>query len=130
MPKTVTQAGAVPIRAGRVCLVTSSNGQRWVAPKGHIDAGPTPEQTAAVEAWEEAGVRGTLDPEPLGDYRYDKFGATFVVTMYLLRVSEELDAWPECGLRTREWLTPAEAAERVGDAGLGRLIGLAAGRAA
>ena len=68
MPDWVRQAAAVPISEGRVCMVTSSSRRRWVLPKGVIDPGHTPGEAALVEAWEEAGLLGTLDPEPLGSY--------------------------------------------------------------
>src|SRR5262245_18842322 len=35
----VRQADAIPVRAGRVCLVMSSNRKRWVIPKGCIEPG-------------------------------------------------------------------------------------------
>jgi len=54
-------------------MVTSRSGRRWVFPKGLIDPGHTPAEAALIEAWEEAGVVGTLDPDPVGNYVYDKW---------------------------------------------------------
>lgn len=113
MPREVPQAAALPIRNGRVCLVTSRGGKRWVLPKGLIDPGQTPPRAAAAEAWEEAGLTGELSAEPVGCYRYVKFGATHVVTVFLMAVLGEAAVWPERGERRREWVTPAEAARRV-----------------
>ena len=62
MPSWGRQAATIPVRDGRVCLVTSSNGRRWVLPKGQIDPGHTPAEAALVEAWEEAGLVGALEP--------------------------------------------------------------------
>ena len=46
-PECIPQAAAIPIKAGRICLVTArSNGNRWVIPKGKIDPGNTAEETA------------------------------------------------------------------------------------
>jgi 8-oxo-dGTP pyrophosphatase MutT (NUDIX family) len=56
----------------RVLLVTSRGTGRWVIPKGNIDAGLSPHAAAALEAQEEAGVRGALCPIALGSYRYRK----------------------------------------------------------
>ena len=53
-------------------MVTSRSGRRWVFPKGQIDPGHTPGEAALIEAWEEAGLVGTLDPEPVGSYLYEK----------------------------------------------------------
>ncbi len=41
----------------------------WALPKGHVDPGETPEQTAVREVWEETGLRATL-VAPLGEIRY------------------------------------------------------------
>jgi 8-oxo-dGTP pyrophosphatase MutT (NUDIX family) len=41
----------------------------WALPKGNIDPGETPEETAVREVWEETGVRGSL-VEKLGDVKY------------------------------------------------------------
>ena len=41
----------------------------WALPKGNVDAGETPAETALREGYEETGVRGQLG-EKLGDVRY------------------------------------------------------------
>jgi len=41
----------------------------WVLPKGLVDAGESPAETARREGFEETGVRGLLDGK-LGDVRY------------------------------------------------------------
>jgi 8-oxo-dGTP pyrophosphatase MutT (NUDIX family) len=60
----------------------------WALPKGLIDPGERPEQTAVREAWEEAGVDTKL-VRKLGDVRYVytwKGERVFkVVSFYLLR---------------------------------------------
>src|SRR5262245_35293488 len=91
----VRQAAALPVRSGQVCLVTSSSGKRWVIPKGMIDPGKTAADIALQEAWEEAGLVGVLQADPVGSYFYDKYGGTCHVTVYLLQVTGEADDWPE-----------------------------------
>lgn len=107
---------------GRLCMVTSRSGRRWVFPKGQIDPGHTPGETALIEAWEEAGVVGTLDPEPVGNYVYEKFGHPHHVLVYRMRVIEIRDAWPERGSRDRVWLTVEEAIDRVEEPSLRELL--------
>jgi 8-oxo-dGTP pyrophosphatase MutT (NUDIX family) len=124
----VLQAGAIPVRAGKICLVTSSNGKRWVIPKGVIEPGQSAGETALQEAWEEAGLTGVLDTEPVGSYVYQKWCGTCHVTVFLLHVSEESVNYPECDLRQRVWVSLAGALERLDDAGLCDILRLALGK--
>jgi 8-oxo-dGTP pyrophosphatase MutT (NUDIX family) len=117
----IPQAAAIPIKDGRVCLVTSSSGKRWVVPKGLIDEGKTAGEMALQEAWEEAGLVGLLEGEPVGTYLYAKYGGTCHVTVFLMQVTEIADEWPERGLRQRRWVRPAEAVRLIDDEGL-RLV--------
>jgi 8-oxo-dGTP pyrophosphatase MutT (NUDIX family) len=122
MPIWVRQAAVIPLRDDRVCLVTSSSGRRWVIPKGQIDPGHTAGEAALVEAWEEAGLVGVLDPEPIGAYAYEKMGRELHVTVYRMRVTEVRDEWPERHLRSRAWVTLDEALERIEEPGLRELL--------
>jgi 8-oxo-dGTP pyrophosphatase MutT (NUDIX family) len=117
-PQFIRQAAALPVRNGRICLVTSSNGKRWIIPKGLIELGQTAGETALQEAWEEAGLVGTLDPEPLGSYLYEKWCGTCHVVVFLMDVTEVAQNWPEGDLRRRTWVSPAGALERIEDPGL------------
>jgi 8-oxo-dGTP pyrophosphatase MutT (NUDIX family) len=124
----IRQAAAIPVRAGQICLVTSSSGKRWVIPKGMIEPGTTAGQIALQESWEEAGVVGVLHPEPVGTYLYEKWGGTHFVTVFLLEVTDEAALWPEFSARQREWLSTAETLERIGDEGLREIIRAVADR--
>ncbi|MBP3956141.1 NUDIX hydrolase [Gemmata sp. G18] len=124
MPIWVRQAAAIPVRDGRVCLVTSSSGRRWVVPKGQIDPGHTAGEAALVEAWEEAGLVGALDTEPLGSYAYEKLGRELHVLVYRMTVTEARDEWPERDLRVRAWVTLDEALDRIEEPGLRDLLRL------
>src|SRR5215207_5889702 len=91
----VLQAGALALRDGRLCLVTSRRGRHWVIPKGCLEPGRTLEQTVLLEAWEEAGLVGLLTPEPVGTYAYRKAGKLCSVTLFLLDVIHTEVNWPE-----------------------------------
>src|SRR5262245_42443065 len=95
------QAAAIPLLDGKVCLVLSSNGRRWVLPKGWIDEGQSAGETALQEAWEEAGLLGRLSRKPVGAYRYDKAGRPCHVIVFQLDVTEVAAVWPESGWRCR-----------------------------
>src|SRR3954470_25007868 len=114
----VRQAAALPLRNGRVCLVTSSNGKRWVIPKGVIEPGQTAGETALQESWEEAGLTGNLQPEPLGSYLYEMRGQTYHVTVFVMAVTGVANDWPERSFRQRTWAMPASVLERIEETGL------------
>jgi 8-oxo-dGTP pyrophosphatase MutT (NUDIX family) len=103
-------------------MVTSKSGRRWVFPKGSIEPGQTAGESALMEAWEEAGLVGVLQREPIGSYHYDKLGGTRHVTVFVMQVSEYKHTWPECTLREREWISCADALRRVEEPGLCSLV--------
>ena len=125
------QSAAIPFRfeegAPRLLLVTSRRKKHWVVPKGIIEPHLSPSESAAQEAWEEAGIRGRIRPHPVGEYKYDKWGGTCRVQVFLLEVTEELAEWPEAFFRERRWVSVEEAAELVDQGGLRRLIHLVPG---
>jgi len=122
VPAYIRQAGAIPVKDGLICIITSTNGKRWVIPKGLIDPGHTAREAAMQEAWEEAGVAGTLRPEPVGTYLYDKWGGTCQVTVFLMDVADAAEHWPEGTIRQRRWVRPAEALDLIEDRGLREVI--------
>lgn len=123
MTPLIPQAAVIPVRDdGRVCVITSRSGARWVFPKGRIEIRQTAADAALVEAWEEAGLQGELAGEAVGTYRYRKNGRTHHVTVFVMRVTGMAAEFPELGLRTLEWVTPDEAADRVDEPELKDLV--------
>jgi 8-oxo-dGTP pyrophosphatase MutT (NUDIX family) len=118
----ILQAAAIPMRKGKICLVTSRNGSRWVIPKGCLEPGKSEIEIAAQEAWEEAGLRGSLGKNPVGSYHYEKWGDELQVAVYLLEVLEIADDWPEKATRLRAWLPPKDAVERLAEADLRAIV--------
>ncbi|WP_298983921.1 NUDIX hydrolase [uncultured Roseibium sp.] len=122
-----TQSAVVPYRRTRdgvqVLIVGSSGGRHWVVPKGIVEPGLDPGASAVIEAREEAGVEGKISDEPIGSYRYEKWGALCHVDVYALEVEAlipEAD-WKE-NHRQRRWVTPQEAANRVAQSPVSALI--------
>ena len=122
MGQQMRQAAAIPVMDGRICLVTSSSGRRWVVPKGMIDPGHTAGEAALTEAWEEAGLVGILGSEPVGSFLYEKYSRIHHVTVFLLNVTVAADDWPERDVRTREWMDPGDAIDRIDEPGLKDII--------
>jgi len=120
--KQCSQAAVVAIRNGRVCLITSSSGKRWLVPKGNLQAGCDLRQTAAREAWEEAGLLGAVLGDPLGRYEFEKLGCRYEVIVFAMQVEAAKRDWPERGWRTRRWMRPGKAAERIACRQLGEIV--------
>jgi len=62
-------AGGVVVRDAEILLIATAGGKRWQLPKGRIEAGETPEETAVREVREETGVVGAVSARlPGTDY--------------------------------------------------------------
>lgn len=110
----------------QVLLVTSRRSKRWIVPKGWPIAGEAPNEAAATEAWEEAGVKGRVDPRPLGMFMYVKEMASddlpCAVMVYALKVKKIEDEFPEKLERRRKWVSLKKAAALVDSPELARII--------
>jgi len=121
------QSAVVPYRHNKdgvleILFVTSSGGSRWVIPKGLIEPDMTPWDSAANEAYEEAGLVGKAEPTELGVYEYSKWSGTCRVRVYPMRVDRELDVYPEAHMRKREWVQAEAAPDRVDEPGLKEIL--------
>jgi 8-oxo-dGTP pyrophosphatase MutT (NUDIX family) len=110
------------MRRGRVCVIQSRNGKRWVIPKGWIEPGQTAGETALQEAWEEAGLAGALEREPIGSYIYEKEGQRYHVIVFVMKVTTVAQDWPERSFRERSWVSPVGFFDRIEDGGLTDLV--------
>jgi 8-oxo-dGTP pyrophosphatase MutT (NUDIX family) len=106
----LTHAGGVvmSVRAGHptFLLVRASRPPHpWVLPKGHIEPGETPEQTAHREVLEEAGVDADV-VAPVGDVSFALNGQPLRIRYFLMHARGTKRA-----LEDREicWCSPADA---------------------
>lgn len=111
----------------QILLITSRDTGRWVLPKGWPHRGLAPAESAAAEAWEEAGVRGRAAPVPVGRFLYLKRldsgpPAPCMVEVHAIEVETLEKRYPERRQRQRKWFTPPEAAARVAEPGLQALL--------
>ena len=109
-----THAGGVVYRVegGRteVLVVTARRRpDEWVFPKGHIETGETPEQTAVREVHEESGVRATIIA-PLEDVEIQMPDEDQTVRYFLMRAVDTGSAGEG---RQLLWLTADEALNRL-----------------
>jgi len=122
LPFTITDVGM------KVLLVTTRGRRGWIIPKGWPIRKLSAAATAEREAYEEAGLIGTIvGEEPIGSYRYEKRGGTrrttvFEVSVFLFAVKEQLLEWPEKSERETQWFQPEEASKLVGPTGLASIM--------
>jgi 8-oxo-dGTP pyrophosphatase MutT (NUDIX family) len=125
------QYAALPYRiVGRqvqILLITSRGTGRWVIPKGWPMRGLKPQDAAAMEASEEAGLVGQIEDHPLGSYHYAKAfkrgpPADVQVIVFPFHVRFQADDWKEQGQRIFEWQRYQRAAMMVAEPALRRLI--------
>lgn len=131
-PETAQQVGALCYRlregAPQILLVTSRDTGRWIIPKGWPMDGLSHAESAAVEAWEEAGVTGRPRAAPIGAFAYLKrrrgkaADVPCSVAVFALEVEAARRDWPERAERRRRWMSRDEAAVRVDEEGLRHLL--------
>lgn len=119
----------VPQQAAAICyrqdggglqfLLVRTQDHRWTFPKGNIDPGQTAADAAEMEAYEEGGVFGILDPRPLANYRYAKAPAgerrsqEIPVTAYLLLVRQSFP--PQETYRMPQWFSSEGAPKALAE---------------
>jgi 8-oxo-dGTP pyrophosphatase MutT (NUDIX family) len=130
--KPYQQFGALPFRWSRngsleVMLVTTRGRKRWIVPKGWPVPGLQPYESAAREAFEEAGLVGYVDPKAVGSFRYHKrLGpgrqVRCTVEVFPLHVDHQRPNWLEKGERETRWLSAKKAASLVSEPELKKIL--------
>ncbi len=116
---------ALPLQVAAVCyrrhassieflLVNTNGGNKWTFPKGASEPSLSHSQAAEREAWEEAGVRGHIEPRHFHLYIHSKgvFWKTpgvreFVVKAFLMEVERTEESHEP--MRNPTWYAPEEA---------------------
>jgi 8-oxo-dGTP pyrophosphatase MutT (NUDIX family) len=112
----------------RFLLITSRTSRRWIIPRGNPIRKLSPAQSAAQEAYEEAGITGLISPAEIGSYRYIKRrpNGTEVlanVHVFAMLTTKQSAHWPERDQRDWKWFSRLEAVEAVDEPELKQLIG-------
>lgn len=110
-----------------ILIVTSRTTQRWIIPRGWPMKRKKPHEAAAIEAWEEAGVRGRVRKAAIGRYTYLKMldngdVVPCMVDVFQIEVTGAETSFKERGERLVEWVRPDEAARRVREIELKSLL--------
>jgi 8-oxo-dGTP pyrophosphatase MutT (NUDIX family) len=85
-------------------------------PERKVNASLSFGETAAKEAFEEAGVIGRVSPNSIGMFRAKKgtpIPKSIEVWVYLLEVDEMLSNWPEKETRQIRWVSCKVAAREL-----------------
>lgn len=111
--KIAVQSGVLPIAGDMIVLITTRSSGRWIIPKGYVEKGMSPAESAAKEAWEEGGIVGKVESKPIGTYVYRRPSGMYSVKVYPLEVESLLERWDEMHLRQRRVVSPAEALDMI-----------------
>jgi ADP-ribose pyrophosphatase YjhB (NUDIX family) len=115
----ILESGALAYRRRKngevlILLISKKRSKKWGIPKGRVNASLSFGETAAKEAFEEAGVTGRISPNCIGMFRATKGTPTpkhIEVWVYLLEVDETVLDWPEKDKRQIRW-APCKIAAR------------------
>jgi len=97
-------------------LLVQTRGGRWTFPKGGVEPGLTHAQTAALEAFEEAGVHGRMEEISFARYvrrrgASEARGKQIETDAYLCEVSRLVP--PQEFNRNRTWFSPQKTKRRL-----------------
>ena len=126
MSPTLQASGVIPFRQTppsgdghlEVLLITSRKTGRWGIPKGALEPGITAQQSALLEAFEEAGVQGRVGDHALGVYMRHSRN----ILVFPMEVQAISPNWPEEKSRQRRWFALPQAAQAVEEEALRRMI--------
>ncbi len=97
----------------RIILITSRTNGYWIFPKGNPVKGKNGLQSAAQEAYEEAGLRGKITKDVSYSFTFTHLGKNYKTVLYPMKVETLLDDWPEIKERKRKTVSVSEALELI-----------------
>lgn len=124
-------AGGIVFRKGKngeleILLIADSK-NRWTIPKGHIEEGETPRQTAEREIQEETGLKRMNMLDWLGkiNFRYRRANTLVLMTTEIFLVEAQGDTdkiVPQEWMTGIKWFPTKEALDKIEYDDIGKLI--------
>jgi ADP-ribose pyrophosphatase YjhB (NUDIX family) len=115
-----------PNKGVEILLIQDAK-DRWTIPKGHIEEGETPKETAQREISEETGLTKVNVMNWLGkiNFRYRRQQSLVLMTTEIFLVEAQGDTnklKPEDWMNGIKWFTPAEALDKIEYEDIGKII--------
>jgi 8-oxo-dGTP pyrophosphatase MutT (NUDIX family) len=129
--RETTSGGIVFRRHGKnqdiQILLMQDAKNRWTIPKGHVEPGEEPRQTAEREIREETGLKEMKVYSWLGkvNFRYRRNHTLVLMTMHIYLVEglgESDKLHPEDWLNDIKWLAAPQAIDKIAYEDIGKLI--------
>jgi 8-oxo-dGTP pyrophosphatase MutT (NUDIX family) len=98
----------------KILLITTRKKKKWTIPKGIVEPHLSPEESALEEAYEEAGIEGELHNGVFDTFEYNKWGGTCFVQVYMMKITQWHNNWPEQYSRIRKAFSPEKAIQMIG----------------
>lgn len=103
-------------------MITSIKKKKWIFPKGYVEYNLTAFESAKKEAYKEAGVLGENDTSELGSFVLTKSSGKCLVKVFSMKVTKELNNFPEKNLRSKKWMELKEVMEKNENKGIEQLV--------
>ncbi|HVS79159.1 MAG TPA: NUDIX domain-containing protein [Candidatus Saccharimonadales bacterium] len=108
-------------------LLIADSKHRWTIPKGHIEEGETPRQTAEREIQEETGLQRMKMLDWLGkiNFRYRRVNTLVLMTTEIFLVEAQGDTdkiVPQEWMTGIKWFKTSEALDKIEYEDIGKLI--------
>jgi hypothetical protein len=107
------------------CLVTPNAENRWEFPKASLNSDSAATAEELDQAASNVGLRGQIDPEPLGHFAARRGNEARTMIGYLMQVEGVAETWPSEESHKRQWCLAEECRVRIRRKPLRQFIDLA-----